>query len=197
MLNRSKARTSRVLICVLAVVSLFLGSFLLAGCGNAEESKQKEFKEEWTKIMKEFQARLDSDDEKNNELSENQDIAGLIALTKQRMANSEEVLESILKLYPPEDLRKLDVVSAYYLITLQDRLEQQIVLYNAILDDTPQNEIVEVLNNLIARNDTIGRELGIEMQKNGITIEEIPVEEVPSTSPSSAPEGTTPGPPGE
>jgi Zn-dependent oligopeptidase len=185
--------TNKILRVGLAAViaALLVGGVLLSvGCESAEQSKQKQFKKEWTQTMNEFQKRLQADDNKGQTLVDKNDLAGVIALTKQRIANVDEVLAKILAYYPPPELRKLDVLSTYYLISLKDRLEQQIVLYNAILAEQPQKEIADVLNNLIARNNTIGRELGIELQKLGIRIES--ATQKPSTAPSSSPQGTAP-----
>jgi hypothetical protein len=189
--KRFKEKKAAVITGVL-VISLMMAvmAVVLAGCGNDTQSKQQQFKAQWVKIIEQLQARISLDDKKGQDLVAKNDLPGVITLTKQRVANINETLGKVLQLYPPNELRKLDVLSAYYLITLQDRLQQQISLYDAILNNRPTADIITVLNELTARNQTISRELGIELQKDGITIG--PSNGKPTTTPSSTP-SSTPG----
>lgn len=155
------------------VALLAVGAMVLTGCDDVRQ-KEKAFKDEWTRVIKGFEARTAKDDKKGQELVAENDLAGVIDLTRKRIAYSDEVLGELLELYPPQELRKLHVLSLYYLITIKDRLDQQISLYEAILNNRPTADIETVLEQLIARNQTIGRELGIELQKEGISLDQKP-----------------------
>lgn len=170
---------------LIVAVALAAGALVLAGCDDTPQ-KEKSFKGEWTRIIKESEARTAKDDKKGQELVAEDDLAGVIDLTRRRMAYSDEVLGKLLKLYPPQDLRKLHVLSLYYLVTIKDRLDQQISLYEAILNNRPTADIETVLEQLIARSQTIGRELGIELQKEGISLDQ-KSENGTGTKPSTSP----------
>jgi hypothetical protein len=188
-----RIRASRALYCmvVLLVAGLVAGGLVVfAGCQSDTQTKQQEFKAKWTKIIQELEAKVSQDDKKGQDLVAKNDLAGVIALSKQRLTYIDDTLGKLLELYPPQDLRKLDVLSTYYLITVKDRLEQQILLYDAILNNRPTTDIKTVLDTLIARNQTIGRELGIELQTHGIDITPGGQQTTPKstpTTPSSSP----------
>ncbi|MHB8895136.1 MAG: hypothetical protein ACYC99_08185, partial [Candidatus Geothermincolia bacterium] len=150
------ARFAKVACVAFVTGLLLLGGLLLVGCDSGTQGKEKTFKADWTKIVSQFEQRVAQDDKKGQDLAAKQDIPGVINLTRARITNVEEVLGKLLLLYPPKDLQKLDVLGTYYLITLKDRLEGQISLYDAILNDRPTADLTTTLNQLVARNTTIG-----------------------------------------
>jgi len=189
MLERNRGRkVTSLAVVLLLVVLLTAGVLVIAGCESEQQSKAKEFQAKWTKIMDDFQARLTRDDAKGQALVNKNDLPGVISLVKARIASVDNVLSQVLSLYPPETLRKLQGLSIYYLITLQDRLQAQNALYEAVLSGSPTSDLQTVFNQMVQRNEILAQELGIELQKRGINIKSPSTQpKVPSSSPSTAP----------
>jgi hypothetical protein len=181
MRDRFRGKSGKAGLCViLALALLVAGALISAGC----QSGTGQFKAQWANVMKQFNTRVAAD------------LAGVINLVKQRIVSVDETLGKVLALSPPGNLRKLDALSIYYLQTLEDRLQAQNSLYEAALSGSPTTDLQQVLDRLVARNEQIARELNIELQKDGISIEaESPKQSTPtapsnpnsSTSPSTAP----------
>ena len=183
--------TTACLILVLA-----LGVLIAAGCQSEQQAKQKQYKEQWTKIMDQFQARVAKDDKTAQDLLAKNDLPSLIKLLKQRVASTDTTLGEILALFPPPELRKLQGTTAYYLVSLIDRLQAQSDLSVAVLSNTSTKDLQDKLNNLGARNQTIGNELAVELAKDGITLH-TPAQEVPGSTPTSAPTSVPASTPGK
>jgi hypothetical protein len=193
MRDRFRGKSGKAGLCViLALALLVAGALISAGC----QSGTGQFKAQWANVMKQFNTRVAADDKKAEALAAKKDLAGVINLVKQRIVSVDETLGKVLALSPPGNLRKLDALSIYYLQTLEDRLQAQNSLYEAALSGSPTTDLQQVLDRLVARNEQIARELNIELQKDGISIEaESPKQSTPtapsnpnsSTSPSTAP----------
>lgn len=187
MFERTAGGKAVRLILVSILATLMVGGLLvIVGCDDTQQ-KEKAFKAEWIKIISDFEDRTAKDDKKGQDLVAKNDLPGVINLTRERMAYVDQTLSKLLKLYPPQDLRKLQVLSIYYLVTIKDRLEQQIALYDALINNRPTTDLGTVLDQLIARSQTIGRELGIELQKEGIVLKQGSQDGTPTTTPSSQP----------
>ena len=174
---------SRIVICiVLASLSL-----ALAGCNEAGEvkKKQQEYRTEWQEIMGRFQVQVNADDQKANALVKKNDISGLIALIKAREANVDLVMGQILKLYPPDDLRKLHATTLFYLTSLKDQLDAQNSLNEAVLSSAPTGDLKTVAENAAAKTQEVGREIGVEIQKLGIKLKPTQGETKTTPAPSS------------
>lgn len=189
-------RAFRLTVTAASVLLLLAGVLFYAGCQSEQQAKQKQFKEQWTKIMDQFQARVAKDDKKATDLVNKNDITALIKLTKQRVASTDTVLGEILALYPPAELRKLQGLTAYYLISLIDRLQAQADYSLAVLGNKPTTDLQNNVNQLAARNNVIGSELGVELAKDGITLK-TPAQAPQGTSPSSAPTSSPSTAPGK
>lgn len=173
------------------VVLLLVGLLLSAGCQSEQQAKQAQFKEQWTKIMDQFQVQVVKDDQKAQTLANNNDLSSLIKLTKQRIQGIDDVLEEILALYPPPELRKLQGLTVYYLVSLVDRLQAQSDLAVAVFGGKPNQDLQNELNQLVSRNNTVGSELAVELAKDGITLKNQGQQPPsPSTTPTSAPTST-------
>lgn len=189
-----RGRPFRLAVTAATVALLLAGVLLYAGCQSEQQAKQQQFKEQWTKIMDQFQAQVATDDKKATDLVNKNDIPALIKLTKERVASTQAVLGKILALYPPTELRKLQALTSYYLVTLIDRLQAQADYSLAVLGNKPTTDLQNNLNQLAGRNNTIGSELSVELAKDGITLKtpSQPKTTTPSSTPTSSP-STTPG----
>jgi len=189
MLERNRGRkVTSLAVVLLLVVLLTAGALVITGCESEQQSKEKEFKTRWTKILEDFQAQVTKDDAKGQALVNKNDLPGVISLVKARIASVDNTLSQVLALYPPEALRKLQGLSIYYLITLEDRLQAQNALYEAVLSGSPTKDLQTVFDQMVQRNEIIAQELAIELQKRGINIKTPSTQpKAPSSSPSSSP----------
>src|SRR5674476_75075 len=106
-----RGRPLTLAVTAATVALLLAGVLLYAGCQSDQQAKQQQFKEQWTKIMDQFQAQVAVDDKKATDLVNKNDITALIKLTKERVASTQDVLGQILALYPPTELRKLQALT--------------------------------------------------------------------------------------
>jgi hypothetical protein len=150
--------------------------FLVVGCGNSTAQKEATYKEQWTKQVNQFEKRVSSDDKKANALAEKNDMAGLFRLINERKAYVKTVQTQILKLNTPDKYQNVQILTLFYLLSLEQRLTAQNNLTEAILSDA-----------YVTRTQQIGNELGIEISDAGLTLKA--VEEVPN---SSAPKSSVP-----
>ncbi len=154
-----------------AIVMLLM--LQLTGCGGSDiESKQKSYQADWKRIMTAFDARVTEDDKKASELVEMNDISGLIKLINERIVNVNEVIAEILGLHPPDDLQDLHSTTLYYLTSLRDQLEAQNDLNEAVLSGKPTQDLKTISDNAAARTQVLAGELGVEIQKAGIGLDE-------------------------
>ena len=172
----------RLSVVAASVMVLLAVVLLYAGCQSEQQAKQAQFKQQWTQIMDKFQTRVAADDKTATGFVNKNDIPALIKLTKQRIASTDAVLGQVLALYPPDDLRKLQALTSYYLVTLIDRLQAQEDYSVAVLSGKPTTDLQNNVNQQAQRNNTIAGELSVELAKDGITL----------ITPSQAPQGTSP-----
>jgi len=177
----SRRKATSLVVALVLVALLTAGVLIFAGCESEQQAKEKEFQANWTKIVEAFQAQVAKDDQKGQALVNKNDLAGVIRLVKARIASVDNTLSELLALYPPDSLRKLQGLSVYYLITLEDRLRAQNAVYEALLSGTPTQDLQTVLNQAVTRSEIIARELTIELQKDGIKLK------APSTTPQAPP----------
>ena len=164
---------SRFVVILVLLTALLAAALLIAGCDESGEvaKKQQQFKTQWLDIMEVFQGRVNSDDSKADKLVQKNDLAGLIELIKLRISNVDSVLGKVLPLYPPDNLRKLQVTTLYYLQSLMDQLVAQNNLNEAVLSGNPTADLQTIAGNAAAKTKALGRELGIEMQKVGVKLQ--------------------------
>jgi hypothetical protein len=144
---------------------------LVTGCDSESQdiqSKQKQYKAGWLDVMEGFQARVNADDSKASQLVQKNDLPGLIDLIKRRTSNVDSVLGKVLPLYPPDEFRKLQATTLYYLVSLKDQFDAQNRLNEAILSGNPTTDLKTVATDAAAKTQALGRELGIEMQQLGL-----------------------------
>jgi hypothetical protein len=167
-----------------------LACLLFAGCQSERQAKENQYREKWANLMEQFQKAVALDDKKAQEYVTANDLASLIKLTRERINSTDATLSEILALYPPPELRTLQGITAYYLVTLIDRLRGQGDLAVAVLSGKTTTDLQQNLNQLVARNSALGSELAVELAKVGMSLKKTP--EKPSKAPESAP-ATTPG----
>ena len=63
-----RGRPFRLAVTAATVALLLAGVLLYAGCQSEQQAKQQQFKEQWTKIMDQFQAQVATDDKKATDL---------------------------------------------------------------------------------------------------------------------------------
>lgn len=187
-----RVKITSVLAALCLVALLAAGVLAAGGCQSEQQRKAKEFKAQWTKIIEEFQTRVTKDDNKAEALVEKSDLPGVISLVKARIAHVDNTLAQLLALYPPQELRKLQGLSAYYLVALEDRLQAQNAYYEALLSGTqPTKDLQTIMDQSAARTQIIARELGIELQKLGITLRNPSApKNAPSSTPTTTPSST-------
>jgi hypothetical protein len=161
--------------------------FLVVGCGNSTAQKEATYKEQWTKQVNQFEKRVSSDDKKANALAEKNDMAGLFRLINERKAYVKTVQTQILKLNTPDKYQNVQILTLFYLLSLEQRLTAQNNLTEAILSGKPTTDLKTIADAYVTRTQQIGNELGIEISDAGLTLKA--VEEVPN---SSAPKSSVP-----
>ena len=165
-----KSMVSAVIAVLITSVALML--CLTAGCGgDSAAEKQKAYRAEWLETMKAFEARVSSDDKKASELAAKNDISGLMKLVRLRSAHMDEVIGEVLALYPPDELRVLQAVTLYYLVSLKKQLEDQNLLNDAILSGRPAGDLKSISDASAMKTQALGRELGIELQRAGMQLD--------------------------
>ena len=137
--------------------------------------------------MNEFQTRVNTDDQKATAYVQKNDISSLITLIKQRLSYVSDVSAEVMKLYPPADLRKLQALTTYYMVALQDQLKAQNDVNEALLSGKPTKDLTSIAEFYVQRAQTVGNELGIELQKTGVKLKGM------KAKPTGQPEGSTPG----
>jgi hypothetical protein len=182
-----------------AVITVLVGvlaiTILVAGCGSSLSSKQKEYKDQYVKIMDAFQSRVTADDQKANQLVAANDIGGLITLVKQRIANIDQVEGELMQLYPPPEFRKIQAITLYYMAALRDRLDAQNALNEAALSGKPTTDLKAISDGYGAKTQFVGQELAVELEKQGIKLKGSTPSSSPTpqqSSPSSATSGSAP-----
>jgi hypothetical protein len=181
-------KRATVMVVLFTVALLAAGVLIFTGCESEQQRKEKEFKAQWTKTMEDFQTRVTKDDQKAQTLVDKNDLPGVISLVKARISSVDETLGKLLALYPPPELRKLQGLTAYYLIAVEDRLQAQNNYYEALLAGSPTTDAQTLMNEAVSRSTIIARELSIELQKQGITLRAPSTpQKTPSSTPSSTP----------
>lgn len=171
------------LVGFLVIVGLI---FLIVGCGNSTSQQEATYKEQWTKLMNDFESKVNSDDTKANTLAQKNDIAGLYRLFNERQAYIKSVLAQILKLNAPEKYQNVQVYTLFYLLTLEQRLKAQNDVNQAVLAGNPTTDLNKIADNYISRTQQIGNELGLEINSAGLNIK------TPKQPNASVPKSSTP-----
>ena len=178
------ARFAAMTVLIISLFLLGIGA-LSSGCGGSSEQAQADqYKKQWTDIMNAFEARVTTDDKKNAALVEKNDVAGVIKLVNQRIANLDEVTGKILLLKPPKNLWKVHAVTLYYLASLKDQFTNQNNFYNAVLTGLPARDLKTIADQMALKTRAVGAELGVEIQK--LDMELKPAREQPSSQQSAA-----------
>lgn len=120
--------------------------------------------------MNTFEARVTSDDARANAFVEKNDIAGLYNLINKREANVKTVLSQVLRLSPPEKYQNVQILTLFYLYSLENRLKAQNDLKESILSGKPTTDLTKISDEYVTRTQQIGMELGIEINKAGLTL---------------------------
>ena len=141
------------------------------GCTESMQEKQEEYSTEWSEIFSGFQKRVASDDRKAEELVKKNDISGLISLVNGRLVNVDQVYQKVLDLYPGKEMWKLHSTSLYYLTSLKEQLEYQNDVNEAVLSGKPVQDLTQIASDQAAKTKQVGAELGAEVQKLGIKLE--------------------------
>lgn len=177
-------------LCIVALVSVAI----LAGCGDSREAKQKEYREEYVRIIDDFEDQVAKDDQKAEELVEQDDLGGLIRLNETRLEFIDEVFGEILDLYPPEELRKVHALTLFYLVAVRDQVEAQSDYYEALLSGKPSEDLKSITENSAGIVRLAGASLALELQKQDIEIKSMQQQsEQPQTSsPQSVPQSSAP-----
>jgi hypothetical protein len=187
------ARSCNSLGEICAVVLLLLAAaLLLPGCGTSTADKQKEYKAQYKEALNEFQTQVAKDEVKAKTLLESNDATGLIKLNNQRLAGVNATFDKIADLYPPADLRKVHAETLYYLIAVADQLQAQNAYFEAVLAGKPSGDLETIAKSATAKAQSLGAELGLDLQKANITIKSIPSSTPGQTqsAPSSSGGGT-------
>jgi len=166
---RGQVRLATVILLTVSVASLAFG-VLSSGCGSSQPSSAKEYKKQWTEIMDAFQTRVAADDKKTTALIEKKDVAGVIKLVNQRIANVDEVFGKIIVLRPPVELRKVHAETLYYFTSLKDQFNYQNDFYNAVLTGLPAKDLQTISNQATYKTRAIGAEIQLEIQRVGLKL---------------------------
>lgn len=150
---------------------LFTSVFLACGCGESRAGKQKEYRSEWTRIMNGFEAQVEKDDKKAQEMIGNGDTPGVIKLLEQRIDNVWDVYDEIVQLYPPDDLRILHALTLYYLTSVVDQLTAQNALNEAALSGKPTGDLKTIADQAGQKTQYVITELVLEVEKQGIELD--------------------------
>jgi hypothetical protein len=112
-----------------------------------------------------------------------------------RLSYVTDVLAEVMKLYPAADLRKLQALTIYYMVALQDQFKAQNDVNEALLSGKPTQDLTSIAEIYIKRAQTIGNELGIELQKTRIKlkgVEKKPTDGQPlGSTPVSTPDSSS------
>ncbi len=167
--GRSKLMPVLAAICALFFAGLVVLAVLL---GIQTRSKvTRGYERKWRTIMVEFENRVERDDKKAEEYSNKKDLTSLLRLARARTKYFEEVLGRLLELTPPEQYRKLHVLTLHYIFTLIDQLNAQRDLNEAFLEGKPTEDLGKIAENAKARAQQGMVELSVEIQKAGVTLE--------------------------
>lgn len=163
--GRSVVVTSLVFI----LMSIFL--FLICGCGQSLEQKQKEYKTEWTDIMNKYEERIAADDKKVQKLASEENNAGVIKLLDERIAYVWSVYDEIAVLEPTAEFRELHALTLYYLTSVVAQLEAQTDLNEAVLAGKPTDDLKTIAEQAAQKTQYVISELALEVEKQGIELE--------------------------
>jgi hypothetical protein len=181
----------KIVSCAAVLALLAAVGALVAGCGQSTADKQKQYKTEYQEIINDFQAQVAKDDAKAAQLSQNNDLTGLIKLNNRRMNNVNATFDELLYLYPPADLRRIQAETLYYLTAVGDQIEAQNAYLEAVLAGKPTADLESIASNASAKSQALGSELALDLQKANIKIKSAPAN--PQGQPQSAPSSTSPG----
>lgn len=166
------SRLGKVLVVTIGVFVLICSLlFMACGCGESPDKKQKEYKSEWTRVMDDFEARVEKDDKKAQKMIEDGDTAGVIKLLEQRIDNVWDVYGGIVVLYPPDDLRNLHALTLYDLTCIVAQLQAQNALNEAILSGKPTEDLKTIADQAAQKTQYITTELALEVERQGIKLE--------------------------
>lgn len=177
--------------CVVVLTLLLTCAVLLPGCGQSTADKQKEYRAEYKEIINAFQTRVTKDEAKAKQLLESNDATGLIKLNNQRLAGINTTFGKLLVLYPPDDLRRVHAETLYYLVAVMDQLQAQNAYFEAVLAGKPSGDLETIAGSATTKAQSVGGELGLDLQKANITIKSTPSNT--QGQPQSAPSSSNPG----
>ena len=144
--------------------------YLVVGCGNPTAQMEANYRKQWTTIMNKFESRGASDDLKANSLAKKNDIAGLYRFINERTDYVISVLTQVLKLDTPDKYRNVQVLTLFYLLTLEQRLKAQNDVNNAVLSGNPTGDLKKIADAYVSRSQEIGNELGVAINAVGLTL---------------------------
>lgn len=170
--NRARFEKVRCGLVIAIIAAMATSVLFLAGCGNGLQQKQSQFKEQWLTVIDALEAQVAKDDAQANNLANKGDLAGLTRLINARINRVNTALGKILQLYPPEQMRRLQAITAYYLATLLDQLQAQKQLYEAAIGGRPTTDLQTIAEKLSQKTKAVASELGVELQKLGINLKE-------------------------
>ena len=189
MSTRPRLGRTGAAIAVLCAVAL-LATFLIAGCGVDQEEA---YRTKWKDTMEGFFKKLDADDKKAEQLSSENDVAGVIKLVNERIKGVENTLTQVMELDPPLKYQRLQILTQYFMIALIDQLEVQNELNKATISGQPTGDLSTKVQYTQDRVAAAGHELNVEQFSVGIVLD---VAEVEQPEDSVPPEGGTETPPG-
>ncbi len=175
--------------CAIFFVSLTL-VLLLTGCEKSIADKQKEYSAKYRQIIDAFQAQVAKDDAKANQFIQSNDLPGLIKLNNQRLASIKDTFGKLLLLYPPDDLRRVHGETLYYLVAVIDQVQAQNAYAEAVLTGKPSGDLESIAGTTTTKAQSIGRDLGLDLEKANITIKGTPSK--PQGQPQTAPASSNP-----
>ena len=170
--NRARFEKAGCCLAIALMVVATTSVLFLAGCGSGLQQKQSQFKEQWLTVIDALEGQVTKDDTQANDLAQKGDLAGLLRLIDVRIGRVDAALGKVLQLYPPEQMRRLQAITAYYLATLLDQLQAQKQLYEAAIGGRPTTDLQTIAQNLSQNTKAVASELGVELQKLGINLKE-------------------------
>lgn len=172
------------LIAILCVCAL--SGALLCGCDNPDQMKKDNYKNTYEKVMDDFVKRVEADDAKSTELADNNDLAELIKLNGERIANIDTVYEDIVVLMPPEEYWAIHALTLYYLVAVREQLEAQNDYYEALVAGDPSEDLGTIAQRAATKAQAVGMELAVEIRKSDLELESMPEKEQDQPQPETS-----------
>jgi hypothetical protein len=175
LVNNSK--WSVVAVSAVGILALIVS---ISTCGCVEKTdaqREEEYRVEWKEMMSSFFKRLDEDDQKAADLSEEGDIGGVINLVTERIKHIDSSLADFMRLNPPPDYVRLQVITEYFMLSLIDQLEAQNEFNKASVSGEPTADLETKVQSTQARVGAVGQQLTVSQLEAGIILEEAPVED--------------------